>query len=109
MRWLVAVRRLGSEFAELMEKAERVFMWADPSLICCVERVFMWADMSPFCCVECVFMWADPSPFRSVKSAECTKAARPRLGGGSACELSERLVVRLSTERRAVQLAQSKE
>ena len=62
--------------------------------------------------------WSDGLPWRPpelaelpelIKSAECTKAPRPRLGGGSADELEGRLAVRLTTDQRAVQEAQSKE
>ena len=89
MRWLVAVRRLGSELGG--EPEGPVGNWSDGPAWELPEQA------------------EPPVSERSVKSAECTKAPRPRLGGGSAYELSERLVVRLSTERRAVQMAQSKE
>ena len=42
----------------------------------------------------------------SIGSAECTNAPLPRLGGGRASELKQRLAVRLNSYRRALQDSQ---
>ena len=88
MRWLVAVRRLGSEL--------------------CGEPGGPGGNWSDGPARELPVQAEPPVSERSIKSAECTPAPLPRLGGGSGNELSERLV-ELSTEGRAVQMAQSKE
>ena len=88
MRWLVAVRRLGSELGG--EPGGPGGNWSDGPARGLPEQA------------------EPPVSEGSIKSAECTPAPLPRLGGGSEYELSERLV-ELSTERRAVQMAQSKE
>ena len=89
MRWQIAVRRLSSELGG--EPGGPDGRWSDGPARELPEQA------------------EPPVSERSVKSAECTKVPLPRLGGGSEYELSERLVEQLSTGRRAVQMAQSKE
>ena len=89
MRWLVAVRRLGTELCG--EPGGPDGNWSDGPARELPEQA------------------EPPVSERSIKSAECTKVPLPRLGGGSDYELSERLVEQLSTGGRAVQMAQSKE